>query len=70
MKIAKLHLNFAKISSKKCQILIERFLKGQRSLTVCQRGEFSPNLVTLIEEEIYFKFSSWVTAHQRGPSQF
>ena len=33
--------------AQKCQILNERFQNGQSSLTVCQSGEYLPNLVSL-----------------------
>ena len=45
-----LHNKFAKISSKFCLILNDHFQNDQNVLTLCQRGEISPNLVTLLSK--------------------
>ena len=59
------HWKFANKISKLCQILNELFQNGQSFLTLCQSGEISPNLVTLvrIKESSLIPFWSFLSVN-------
>ena len=50
-KVAQNHNNVAKIGSKFCQTLNNPSTIWQRFIKFCQRGEISPNLVTLLPRD-------------------